>query len=304
MQRFYPNRRKNLAHGGMTMYCKKNNQQVNVYDFILPFGGHLNEDNRWVKLRQAIDWDVIDEEYSKNFTNKEHGNEAYPSDVAFGALFIQRKYGYTDRELVDQIAENPYLQYFIGFKEYRNERPFDPSLLVSFRNRISIDMINEVMDKTFIIFATQSNQHDNDRDDCNSNDDKGDKGGNIDINYNQSDEISEDNLTNASKVDGEKCSINDNILEFRIPEMPPNIGTLIIDATCAPADIAFPTDLELCDKARKWTEVIFDHLWLQHGSLNDKKTKPKTYRNKAHQRFLKLNKRRKMSAKKIRKEGD
>ena len=25
-----------------------------------------------------------------------------------------------------------------------------------------------------------------------------------------------------------------------------------------PADIAFPTDLELCDKARNWTEIILD----------------------------------------------
>ena len=30
---------------------------------------------------------------------------------------------------------------------------------------------------------------------------------------------------------------------------PANKGTLIIDATCAPADIAYPTDLDLCDKA-------------------------------------------------------
>jgi hypothetical protein len=39
---------------------------------------------------------------------------------------------------------------------------------------------------------------------------------------------------------------------------PANKGTLIIDATCAPADIASPTDLDLCDKARRWTETIID----------------------------------------------
>jgi hypothetical protein len=32
-------------------------------------------------------------------------------------------------------------------------------------------------------------------------------------------------------------------------------------------DIAFPTDLELCDKARSWTEKILDHLWEQHGAV-------------------------------------
>ena len=40
-----------------------------------------------------------------------------------------------------------------------------------------------------------------------------------------------------------------------------NKSTLIIDATCIPADIAFPIDLGLGDKARSWTETIFDHYW-------------------------------------------
>ena len=39
----------------------------------------------------------------------------------------------SDRETVEQIRENPYLQYFIGQSSYSNEPPFDPSLLVHFR---------------------------------------------------------------------------------------------------------------------------------------------------------------------------
>lgn len=81
-----------------------------------------------------------------------------------------------------------------------------------------------------------------------------------------------------------------------------NSGTLIIDATCAPADIAYPTDFELCDKARRWTENILDHLWKEHGPIAEDGTKPRTYRQMARKRFLGLNKRRKKSAKKIRKE--
>ena len=91
------------------MYRNANNGQSSIYDFILPFGGHLNEDNRWVKLRSMIDWKMIDEEYSGNFKNKDNGNEAYPADVAFGSLYIQRSLGFTDRELVEQLAENPYM---------------------------------------------------------------------------------------------------------------------------------------------------------------------------------------------------
>ena len=75
-----------------------------------------------------------------------------------------------------------------------------------------------------------------------------------------------------------------------------------IEATYAPADITYPTDLELCDKARRWTEVILDRYWKLFGPVNSRDEKPRTYREIARRRFLKLIKRRKKSIKKIRKE--
>ena len=101
------------------MYRRRNKYQLSIYDFILPFGGHLNKDSRWVRLRETIDWAAIEEEYIQNFENTVSGQEAFPSDLAFGSLYIQRKLRLSDRELVDQIAENPYMQYFIGFKEFQ-----------------------------------------------------------------------------------------------------------------------------------------------------------------------------------------
>ena len=42
-----------------------------------------------------------------------------------------------------------------------------------------------------------------------------------------------------------------------------NRGKLIIDATCAPADISYPTDLGLLNRARVHTEKIIDILYKQ-----------------------------------------
>ena len=39
-----------------------------------------------------------------------------------------------------------------------------------------------------------------------------------------------------------------------------NSGKLIIDATCAPADITHPTDLKLVNQARQKSEAIIDRL--------------------------------------------
>ncbi len=67
--------------------------------------------------------------------------------MALGALIIKEKLGISDIETVEQIRENPYLQYFIGQSTYSNEPPFDPSLLVHFRQRISANLIKKVNER-------------------------------------------------------------------------------------------------------------------------------------------------------------
>jgi len=63
-----------------------------------------------------------------------------------------------------------------------------------------------------------------------------------------------------------------------------NQGKLIIDATCAPADISYPTDLGLLNKARIHTEKIIDILY---KSLKVKiNKKPRTYRKIARKDYL------------------
>ena len=64
--------------------------------------------------------------------------------MALGSLIIQTKFRYANRELVDQITRNPYLQYFIGLLGYQEKASFDASTLVLFRKRISAEMLIEV----------------------------------------------------------------------------------------------------------------------------------------------------------------
>ncbi len=71
------------------------------------------------------------------------GNVGKPLRMALEALIIQTKFQFADRELVEQITENPYLQYFIGLPGYQEKAPFDASTLVLFRKRISAEMLME-----------------------------------------------------------------------------------------------------------------------------------------------------------------
>ena len=64
--------------------------------------------------------------------------------MALGALIIKEFLRTSDRETIEQIRENPYLQYFLGLSNYTNEEPFDASMLVYFRQRINIDLVNKI----------------------------------------------------------------------------------------------------------------------------------------------------------------
>ena len=82
-----------------------------------------------VRLAKLIPWDEFEKDYAFMFLS-DRGNVAKPVRMALGSLIIQTRCSYTDREVVQQLMENPYLQYFIGLKEYQLSPPFTPVALV------------------------------------------------------------------------------------------------------------------------------------------------------------------------------
>jgi hypothetical protein len=125
------------------MYKFDKNHQFSLADFNQPMGLKMNPENRWIKKAETIPWDAIEEKYAKLFPSKK-GMPAKPLRTALGSLLIQKQYQYPDRELVEQIRENPYFQYFIGLPGYQDKLPFVPSLLVEFRKRLSDEVLEEI----------------------------------------------------------------------------------------------------------------------------------------------------------------
>ena len=105
--------------------------------------GSLSSDNRWVVMAKLIPWSEFESEYASLFSS-EMGAPAKSFRMALGSLIIKEKLGTSDIETVEQIRENPYLQYFIGLSFSRNEAPFDASMLSHFRQRIDIDLVNKI----------------------------------------------------------------------------------------------------------------------------------------------------------------
>ena len=220
----------------------------NQLEFFLPFGGKLDPNNRWVKLAELIPWGEFETSYSKSLKGSGDGPPAKSVRVALGALIIKERLGTSDRETVEQIRENPYLQYFLGFKEYCEKTPFHPTMFVSFRKRLTRDMIAEI------------------------------------------------NETIALKEKPDKKTPKDD--DSGDDDPPKKKGKLLIDASCTPADITFPTDLKLLNKAREKSEEIIDILHEPHIGT---RKKPRTYRRKARKYFLSAAKSKRLAQNKRRK---
>ena len=242
------------------MYKHSEAQMIMPDDFFLPFGGKLNKENRWVQLAFIIPWWKVEERYADQFKSSRSGQEAMSVRVALGALIIQQRLRLSDRETVRQITENPYLQYFIGLPQFQEEPPFHPSLMTHFRKRLSDDVINQVND--WII--TDSEEDD-------------------------------DSEHSAHGSDEETShSVSKNVSA----ELAPNQGKLLLDATCTPADVAYPTDLSLLNEAREKLEHFID---LLHAPLRGIEPKPRTYRENARRAFLAVAKQRRPVGRVIRK---
>jgi transposase, IS5 family len=271
-------------------------------NFYLPFGGKLNPANRWVQLATMVPWDRVEEKYTSHFQSPFIGQKAYSARIALGSLIIKERLGLSDRETTLQIEENPYLQFFLGYTTYVDEEPFHHSLLTHFRERLGHEILAEVND-CMVQAALQAERE-----------------AEVEPKSSRKDRDDDDNDVGGSQLTmevGDAFSIPEEIPDVvrktrdmakRLHVVVPSIdaemtdstnkGTLMLDATCAPADIKYPTDLVLLNHAREILEDIIDVL---HQPLIGKMEKPRTYREKARKSYLSVSKQRKTSGKVIRK---
>jgi len=152
------------------MYRKHHNGQLSIEEFHVPFGGTLDPENRWVIFSSLMPWEELEATYVPQFSPTT-GAPAKPVRLAFGALFIKQRLGLTDEKTVEQIRENAYMQFFLGFAGYSNKAPFDPSMMVHFRKRFSeedLKRINELIvkrGKAMVMEAVSTHSDDDGSDD-------------------------------------------------------------------------------------------------------------------------------------------
>lgn len=253
-----PKHTKTLAPNGESNMYEYKNQK-SIFDDAKHFmGADLAPDNRWVLLASLIPWDEIEDHYADAFPNKKSGRPAKPARMAFASELIKKKLNLSDEGLVEMVTENPYLQFFLGMAKFSSEPPFDSSTLTYFRKRMSPEMIHEINE--YVLEKKKQRKEP-----------PGGSGG-----------------------EGMGSPANEEVAD----EASTADGTLILDATCAPQNIKFPTDVSLLNDARQKLESLIDVIHLRSGKIEKK---PRTYRNNAKKDFNRFARNRKPKKKGIRK---
>ena len=171
------------------MYKHIDRQTPSLFSELMPFGGKLDENNRWLKLSAFMPWNELEAAYAARFPSGT-GRPATDARLVCGLLVVKHKMGLSDDETVAYLLENPYVQAFCGLESFTTRVVVDPSLLSKKRRQLGVAFFRKFSDEVLGAIKARG-------------------------------------LMQAS-------------VQF-------------IDATVVPADIAYPTDCGLIEKARRWT---------------------------------------------------
>jgi len=215
--------------------------------------------NEWIKLGRLIPWDEFEAEYGATFQGAATGNPAKPARMALGTLLIKERYQFSDEDILKEVQMNPYLQHFIGMAEFTHKAPFDASTITLFRQRTTPQMLARLND---CIIGLKGREK------------RGDEPPEV-----------------PPSAGGDRPEEN------KEGSQEEKKGTLILDATCAPQGIRYPTDISLLNEARELLEKMVTKgykagAWVQ---------KPRTYCRTARRDYLRYARNRKPTLKQLRK---
>jgi transposase, IS5 family len=251
------------------MIRTSSSKQLTIAEFDWPFETALDKNNRWVKLSQCIPWDELAESYYQGLSS-ERGRPAKDARLVIGAVIIKHKLCLSDVETVQQIQENPYLQFFVGLPGYQQAEPFAPSLFVDIRKRMGIEVFDA-------FHRSVVDAHEGNKKKCPTG-------------------LPQQPPSQAPASEAEEAPATPQAEAAVQSEEPTHQGKLIVDATVVGQAIRYPTDLSLLNEARQFSERIIDTLCANLKSDH----KPRTYRRKARHAYLAVAKQKRPGSKTLR----
>lgn len=257
------------------------NTQKTIEEFKTPFQIKLDNRNRWILLGNSLPWDALASIYYRTMSS-DMGAPSIDARIVIGAMIIKHKLKLDDRETIETIRENMYMQYFLGLSGYTYQDVFDRSLFTTLRYRLGADKFDAMTRQIILRSEGKEDAAKKDLDDHSNN-----------ITINKLDRFNNDASLPAIQ-DSTEIESKETVTEQNPKE---NKGILIVDATVADQMIAYPTDLGLLSRSREESERLIDEM-CKALVINDK---PRTYRRVARKRYLNVAKKKNKSKNEIHK---
>ena len=129
------------------MYRGKDREENYLFKELMPFGGQLEEGNRWLKIKELIPRGELEREYAKYFSYK--GRPGLDGRLVIGLFLLKHMSGMSDRNIILELRENVYWQSFCSFKGFVTSKQLNSSSLTKIRKRLGPRFTKELEKKTY-----------------------------------------------------------------------------------------------------------------------------------------------------------
>ncbi len=107
----------------------------------------INLDHPLAQMANAIDWDDLDKNMGECYA-ADMGRPGNATRLMVGLHYLKHAFDESDESVVARWLENPYWQYFCGYKYMQHEFPIHPTSMTKWRNRLGADRMECLLKET------------------------------------------------------------------------------------------------------------------------------------------------------------
>lgn len=107
----------------------------------------LDKEHELYRLSNILNWDYLIDSIGPYYVENK-GRPGLSTRLIAGLHYLKYLENESDESVVEKFRENPYWQYFCGFKTFQHELPCHPTTLVKWRNRLGIDGVEKLLSET------------------------------------------------------------------------------------------------------------------------------------------------------------
>jgi len=107
----------------------------------------LDKDHELYRLANILNWEYLIDSFGSYYVEN-NGRPGVPIRVVAGLHYLKYLENESDESVVEKFCENPYWQYFCGFKTFQHTLPCHPTTLVKWRHRIGEAGVEKLLSET------------------------------------------------------------------------------------------------------------------------------------------------------------